>query len=341
MKKRELLQEKIEHIDCKSFDSTPIVNGMRKMSFSSRQLAVASDLFVKMLRDQKCSIILCLSGSTMAAGCKQLYVDMIRYNMVDAIVATGASIVDMDFFEAIGNSHYKGRSEISDLRLRENYINRIYDTYIDEDDLQACDQTIKEIADNLPPGIYSSREFILEMGRYLATYYPQEESLVGAAYENDVPIICPAFADSRAGIGLVRHQWENPSAHLSIDCVKDFRELTQIKITAGSTGLFIVGGGAPKNFAMDAITCAEVLGEQAPKHKYAVQITVADARDGACSSSPLTEAISWGCIEPRNEQMVFAEATTVVPLIISYAYHSGVWKKRGRKGFQNLFQNNS
>ena len=99
MKKRELLQEIIEHIDIKSFDSTPIINGMRKMSFSSRETANAADVLVKMLKDKKCSVILTLSGSTSAAGCMQIFVDMVRHNMVDAIVATGAAIVDMDFFE--------------------------------------------------------------------------------------------------------------------------------------------------------------------------------------------------------------------------------------------------
>ena len=156
---------------------------------------------------------------------------------------------------------------------------------------------------------YSSREFIREMGKYLKANGKKADSLVLAAYERDVPIFCPAFSDSSAGFGLVKHQVENPDAHVSIDSVKDFRELTEIKIQSPVSGLFMIGGGVPKNFAQDTVICAEVLGHEVDMHKYAVQITVADVRDGACSSSTLKEASSWGKVDTTYEQMVFAEAT--------------------------------
>ena len=86
-----------------------------------------------------------------------IYRDMIKYNMIDAIVATGASIIDMDFLEALGFKHYQGSQFQDDTELRKNYIDRIYDTYIDEDELQLCDKTICEIADKLEPKSYTSR----------------------------------------------------------------------------------------------------------------------------------------------------------------------------------------
>jgi deoxyhypusine synthase len=222
--------------------------------------------------------------------------------------------------------------------LRDLYIDRIYDTFIDEEELQVCDKTIAEIAGSLEPRPYSSREFISEMGRYLTENAKKKESLVQAAFEENVPVFCPAFSDSSAGFGLVKHQWDHPDRHVSIDSVKDFRELTNIKINAPTSGLFMVGGGVPKNFAQDTVVCAEVLGYQVPKHKYSVQITVADVRDGGCSGSTLKEAASWGKVDTSFEQMVFAEATTVVPLIASYAYHSGMWKKREKREWSKLFQ---
>ena len=167
MNKKELLKEEIKHIDIKSFDSTKIVESMKNMSFTSRELARASEILKTMIEDKDCTIILTLAGSTSAAGCMQIYVDMVKHKMVDAIVATGASIVDMDFFEALGFKHYKGSQFVDDKDLRAQYIDRIYDTYIDEEELQSCDGAIKEIADSLEPKPYSSREFIKEMGRYL------------------------------------------------------------------------------------------------------------------------------------------------------------------------------
>lgn len=328
MGKEKFLKETVKHIDIKSFDSTPIIDSMREMSFTSRDTAAATDILNKMIAEKECTVFLTLAGSTSAGGCMQVYVDMVKNKMVDAIIATGASIVDMDFFEALGFKHYKGSPTADDKQLRDFYIDRIYDTYIDEDELQVCDVTIKDIADNLEPRAYSSREFIREMGRYLTINSKKKDSLVQVCFEHDVPIFCPAFTDSSAGFGLVKHQWDRPDNHLTIDSVKDFLELTKIKMVTKTSGLFMIGGGVPKNFVQDTVICAEMLGEDVPMHKYAVQITVADPRDGACSSSTLKEASSWGKVDTVYEQMVFAEATSVLPLMISYVFHKGDWKQR-------------
>ncbi len=335
--KKDLLKRQVKHIDITSFDARPIIKQMDDMSFTSRDLARATEIFNMMLADKSCSTILTLAGSTSAGGCMKLYADMIKYNMVDAIVATGASIVDMDFFEALGFKHYQGTPFIDDKFLRDNYIDRIYDTYIDEKDLQNCDNVIFEIANSLKAKPYSSREFIAEMGKYLQKNAKKKESLIQLAYENNVPIFCPAFTDSSAGFGLVLHQVKNPKSHLTIDSIRDFRELTEIKIEAGTTGLLMIGGGVPKNFVQDTVVCAEILGKEVDMHKYAIQITVADQRDGACSSSTLKEACSWGKVDTAFEQMVFAEATSVIPLLASSAYHEGNWKKRKRRNFSKLF----
>ncbi|MFH1316487.1 MAG: deoxyhypusine synthase [Candidatus Woesearchaeota archaeon] len=337
MSKKDLLKDTVNHIDIKSFDSTIIIESMKDMSFTSRDTAKAAEILNKMINDKDCTIILTLAGSTSAGGCMQIYVDMVKNKMIDVIVATGASIVDMDFFEALGFKHYKGSPFVDDKKLREKFIDRIYDTYIDEEELQICDNTIKKIADSLEPKPYSSREFIKEMGKYLVNNSKKKDSLVQAAYENNVPIFCPAFSDSSAGFGLVLHQHENPDKHVSIDSVKDFRELTQIKINAKTSGLFMIGGGTPKNFAQDTVVCAEVLGKQVPLHKYAIQITVADVRDGACSSSTLKEAASWGKVDTVYEQMVYAEATSVLPLIISYVYHQKHWENRKKMEWSKIF----
>jgi len=341
-RKAELLAKVVEHVDITAYDARPVIDAMRKMSFSSRDTARAADILNMALEDKACSPWLILAGSTSAAGCMHVYRDMVKFGMIDAVVATGASIVDMDFFEALGFRHYQAAGPIDDNVLRANYIDRIYDTYIDEEELQTCDHTILEIANRLEPRGYSSREFIWEMGRWLSDGNAKKPgSLIQTAYEHGVPIFCPAFTDSSAGFGLVKHQMERIKAkkpYVTIDSVADFRELTEIKIAAGTTALFMVGGGVPKNFAQDTVVCAEILGLEADMHKYAIQITVADVRDGACSSSTLKEACSWGKVDVTYEQMVFAEATTVVPLIASDAYHRGAWKDRDERRWADLFK---
>jgi deoxyhypusine synthase len=336
--KKKLLKNPVEHIDIKSFDARKIIDGMSKMSFTSRDTARAAGIYNEMLSDRDCSIFLTLAGSTSAGGCMNLYAELVKNNMIDAIVATGASIIDMDFFEALGFKHYQGSQFQDDTELRNNYIDRIYDTYIDEEELQACDKAICNIANALKPKSYTSREFIKELGKYLKTNGKKKGSLIETAYDNDVPIFCPAFTDSSAGFGLVMHQEQNPDNHLTIDSIREFRELTEIKLQSKQSGLLMVGGGVPKNFIQDTVVCAELLGKKVDMHKYAIQITVADTRDGACSSSTLKEASSWGKVDVTKEQMVFAEATSVLPLIASDAYHRANWKNRNKRKFSKIFK---
>jgi len=343
VEKKKLLSEKIEHINITKHDSRELMKAMSKMSFSARDLARASEIYDMMLRDKESAVILSLAGSTGAAGCLEIYAEMIRSNMVDAIVATGASIIDMDFLEALGYKHYKGDAKEDDAKLRRLYIDRIYDTYIDEVELQECDLTIKDIADGLEKRPYSSQEFIWEMGKWMAEHpkkVKKQDSIIELAYKHNVPIFCPAFSDCSAGFGLVAHQAENPNEKLTIDSVKDFHDLTKIKLASGNTGVLYVGGGVPKNFTNDIVICAEILGTEVPMHKYTVQLTVADERDGALSGSTLKEAHSWGKVGLTYEQMVFSEATLSLPLLASYAYHSGGWKRRKRRNYVKLLKKN-
>jgi len=330
-KKEDYLREPIRHIDPKSFNAVPILEAMAYMSYQARNLARAAKIYDQMLADRDCTIILCLAGSLINAGLKLCVVDLLRHNMADAVVATGANIVDQDFFEALGFKHYIGSPDVDDNELRELHIDRIYDTFIDEDELRICDHTVTEIADSLPPGVYSSREFVREMGRYLVERGFGQDSIVRVAYEKAIPIFIPAFSDCSAGFGLVLHQWKRPESHVAIDSVRDFRELTRIKIAAKETGLVMIGGGVPKNFAQDVTVAADVLGFPVPMHKYAIQITTADVRDGGLSGSTLKEASSWGKVAQGLAEMVWAEATLVFPLLVSYVYHKGTWRARQEK----------
>jgi deoxyhypusine synthase len=336
----------IKHIDVTKMPGVvPAVEAMQHMAFSARDLNRAADIYDRMLKDRDCGVILTLAGSLISAGLKKVIVDMVRNNMVDAIVSTGANIVDQDFFEALGFKHYvaedKLKSGLFDGELREAALDRIYDTLIDEEELRVCDETTQKVFEEMEPGQYSSRVFIRALGEHLdKNGGPKtQDSIIYECYKRDVPIFCPAFSDCSAGFGLVAHLVNRGDApRASWDGGKDFYELTQIKIKNPTTGLFMIGGGVPKNFTQDIVVCAEVLGHDAPMHKYAVQVTVADVRDGALSSSTLKEASSWGKVDLAWEQMVFSEATIAVPLIVGYAYHKGSWKARQAKRFNQVLE---
>jgi deoxyhypusine synthase len=341
--KKELLTTPIRHIDIAKYSVVSLVDAMASMAYTSRDTARAASIYEMMLRDHDCGVILCLAGSLISAGLQKLFVDLIRNNMVDAVVSTGANIVDQDFFEALGFRHYVAGDEYKygngDGELRELMIDRIYDTFIDEEELRICDETTEKIINSLEPRAYSSREIIREMGAYLeregrTPAGGNADSIIFAAYQKGVPIFCPAFSDCSAGFGFVAHQHARRGQPVvSIDSAKDFYELTQLKIANPTTGLLMIGGGVPKNFAQDIVVAAEILGVDAPMHKYAIQVTVADSRDGALSGSTLKEASSWGKVDTTYEQMVYAEATLALPLIAGYALHKAAAEGRVAKNW--------
>ncbi len=165
--KKDYLKEVVKHIDIKEHNVVKLVDDMGEMAFSARDLNRAAKIYEMMLKDENCAVILTLAGSLFSAGLKKVVYDMVMNNMVDAIVSTGAIMVDQDFFEALGFKHYKGTKWVDDNELRDLHIDRIYDTFIDEDELRICDDTTAKIFDSMEPKAYSSRELMWEFGKYL------------------------------------------------------------------------------------------------------------------------------------------------------------------------------
>ena len=207
----------------------------------------------------------------MSAGLKEVFIDLIRNNMVDAIVTTGANIVDQDFFEALGFHHYIADDRLTpgmdDQQLRELHIDRIYDTLIDEDELR--DLRRDDPGDRRRAGAAACTRRASSSARWARTCRrarrDSADSIVLAAFRRDVPIFCPAFSDCSAGFGLVAHQAaRRDKPKVGIDSVQDFYEITQFKIKSRETGLFMLGGGVPKNFAQDIVVAAEILEGDAP-----------------------------------------------------------------------------
>lgn len=375
--RRDLLCRPVEHVDIRAFDARPVIDQFRPTAIQARNLARAADICSEMLADRECTVILTLAGSLVSAGLKKALVTLIDSGMVDVVVSTGANMVDQDFFEALGFRHYMapGSPEhpvVPDERLRELAIDRIYDTYVDERELRVCDRTMRRIFDRLPARPFSSREILTEMGRFLDVSFPESESVVLSAYRKGVPVFVPALSDSSAGFGIVLHQAtaaREGRESVSLDSGRDFLELARIKLASRATGLLMLGGGVPKNFAQDIVVAAEMLHEEAASsgrasaaaggtgaaaaaedgtgaampaeasmHRYAVQLTVADSRDGALSGSTLREATSWGKVESAREQMVFCEATLGFALLASDAWHRQAWEGRPQRRFADWLE---
>ena len=354
-RKRRLLARPVRHIDVTAFDGRAVMDTYRDAAFQARNLAEAADIFAEMVEEPGGVVIVTLAGSLVSAGLKEALLALVECDMVDVIVATGAIVVDQDFFEALGFRHYMAPGspeapEVGDEELNALGIDRIYDTYVDEAELRVCDETVAGVLDGLEARPYSSREVVGELGAYLERHHGDARSIVLEAYRRDVPVFVPALSDSSAGFGVVAHRARAMGKglpHVAFDSGKDFHELASIKLAAAETGLLMVGGGVPKNFAQDAVVAARMLAEDGggdtpsrhvPMHRFAVQLTVADPRDGGLSGSTLREAASWGKVATARERMVYGEATATLPLLVSDAYHRGVWRGRQARRLGSLFR---
>ena len=304
-----------------------LVRAHAATAFQARRLGEAADLYLRRSHDDL-AIIWSLAGSLFSAGMRQVTIDAIRAGLVDVIVATGA-LFEQDMLEALGHCHHRLlEPRIEDPELQALLIDRVADHLLDELALRQVDATYAVIADALPAGRMSSRAFLAHVGAWLAETPGTEDSVLQAAHESGVPIVVPALNDCSVGVALAMHQQRVLDAGgslddtVGIDSILDFRELAQLKLASGETGLVIVGGGVPKNYAQDAVILAELLGHEPSRHRFAIQLSVADERDGGLSSSTLSEAISWGKNDAELEHvMVWGEATLSFPLLVGHVYH--------------------
>ena len=317
--RQKILNKQIEHISYEKLKNTiPLIDAFSKSSFQARKLGKGAKLYKKELENGT-TIIWSLAGSIFSAGLRELVIESIRKNLVDCLVCTGA-LFEQDMLEALGHKHYAQTSKEDDGKLQSLLIDRIYDHLIDELELQHVDLTYKKIAKEMTPGNYSSREFMYECGKWLSKAKTAKDSVMLAAFEMNIPIFIPALNDCSIGIGLAMNQAESDEG-ISIDSIKDLREIAMMKNICGKSGIIIVGGGVPKNYSQDSVVMAEMLGYNVEKHKFGIQISTADPRDGGLSGSTLKEAISWGKNDQEMEEiMIWGEASVYFPLLLSYVH---------------------
>jgi deoxyhypusine synthase len=247
-------------------------------------------------------------------------------------VSTGA-ILYQDIYQARGWQHFRGTPDADDAELRDLYINRIYDTYVDEVGFGKTDSWIGLVADELLPGDYSSRQFM----DVLADRIEDPSSIVGTCRRRGVPMFVPALNDSSIGIGLTEHHHrcvKSGRPGVRIDSIQDNYELTQIIAQSDVTGAFYVAGGVPKNYINDSIVMGYIFDRKGIGHRYALQMTTAVTADGGLSGSTLSEARSWGKIQKAaSRAMAWVEPTVVLPMLVSAALQERLAEGRSRLAY--------
>ena len=333
--KNQILSEPVRQIDLEKTQTVgALVESFQDASIQARNVGKVAKVYERMLTDpERPTILLGLAGPLIAAGLRKVIRDMVEYGLVDVVVATGA-ILYQDYYQAQGYQHFKGTPEADDRKLRDLLIDRIYDTFVDEEKFNILDTKIGRFADELPPGEYSSRSFLLELSKDIM----DPNSILRTAYRRGIPVFSPALNDSSIGIGLTEHYHRarlNNRKGVIINSIRDNYELTQIVVKSKRTAAVYVAGGVPKNFINDSIVMAYIFGRDTGGHKYAIQVTADAPHWGGLSGSTLSEATSWGKVNREaSTAMAFIEPSVSLPLVVAYALQKELYQKRMKIKFQ-------
>jgi deoxyhypusine synthase len=301
---------------------------MERISFQGRNLATARRIWEKMLGGD-CTIFLGMAGALSAGGLRMIVAHLIEHRYIDCLVSTGANLYH-DLHETRGRRHYLGSPHEDDAALQAEHIDRVYDTYAREDEFCDNDEWIAAFALTLEQRPYTSREFLYRLGEYLWKETSQE-GILTAAYKANLPIFCPAIADSSIGMGLSQARHRVPTAG-HIDVIGDIIESANVVIRHPRTASIVLGGGTPKNFINQASVQAEFFDDRIGGHRYAVQIVTDVPHYGGASGSSLEEARSWGKLATDAEQVtVHADVTIALPLLVSALASSARDTLAGRK----------
>ena len=332
------LTDVVEQVDLTKTNSVrDLVKSFSNMSIQARNIGQCAEIFENMLTDKdRPTILLGLSGPLIAAGLRNVIKDMIKLNLVDAIVSTGA-VLYQDFYQSMGFRHFKGDPYEDDIKLRSLLIDRIYDTYVDEVHFDHTDHKIADWLETLEPRDYSSRELMHLLGAEIE----DDNSILYQAYHNNIPVFSPALCDSSIGIGYTIYYARNRdkpyTERVTLDMIRDNNEILQIIDKSKKTSAIYIGGGTPKNWINDAVVMASyVRNREFDGHYYIFQVTTDVPHWGGLSGSTLKEAQSWGKVYKKaTKQMAFVEASVAMPLIVgSVMQKPELYQNRSRLNYK-------
>ena len=288
-----------------------ILEDMLDISFQGRNLGLVFQVWKNMLADDT-TILLGMSGAMIPAGMRRIISTLIKYRFIDGLVSTGANLFH-DIHETLGNYHYIGSAQADDKCLLDQMVDRIYDTYADEEEFRDVDKFIgdysKKLYEEDASRSWSTREFMNRLGGFLCEKTGSEDGILTSAYKAGIPVYCPSVADSSIGIGIATNRMTTDNK-FSFDVIKDVEETAKLVVQSKNTGVAYIGGGVPKNFIQQTEVTSYILDENVCGHKYAIQIIVDPPHWGGLSGCTFEEAQSWGKIHKEAKMAtVYLDAT--------------------------------
>ncbi|PYV28276.1 MAG: deoxyhypusine synthase [Acidobacteria bacterium] len=314
--KREILSAPTEPLTIdRRKNVAALLEKMRGISFQGRNLAIAYQIWRRMLGD-RVMIMMGMSGAMVPAGMRRLVVYMIKNRLIDCLTSTGANFFH-DIHETLGRFHFQCSPEIDDVLLQKNLIDRMYDTLADEEEFREADAMIGQFAATLDQSRpYTTREFLNLLGKELSGR-AKDDGIVTAAYKAGVPLYCPAVGDSSIGIGIAENRFLGKN-RFTFDVVGDVLETARLAAESPETGVIYFGGGTPKNFVNQTEVTATFMRASHHGHKYALQVVTDAPHWGGLSGCTFAESQSWGKIAHDASIVdVHCDSTIAMPLLVT------------------------
>src|SRR5213080_2751757 len=330
---------------------TDLVDGAF-LAYNAARLREACWLFARKMLEPDVTVGITLTGALTPAGLgMSALIPLIKAGFIDWIISTGANFYHDTHF-GIGLSMHEGNASTSDIVLREEEVVRIYDIFFDYSVLLDTDEFFRRVIE----GPEFQRPMSTAEFHYLAGGYVRErerklgqrnKSLLAAAHEYAVPLYTSSPGDSSIGMNVAAKALQGNK--LAFDPSLDVNETASIVLAAkrglirdevstgsssdrvkrsskkksGRSAIFILGGGSPKNFALQTEPqIQEVLGIDERGHDYFLQITDARPDTGGLSGATPGEAVSWGKVDPErlpDAVVCYADSTIALPLLAAYA----------------------
>ena len=299
-----------------------LLAGLEGCSFQARALALAARIWTEAL-DEDIIVWLGLAGAMVPAGMRKVLVTLMEHRFIDVIASTGANLYH-DFYETAGIFHYLGSPNVDDTKLREDMVDRIYDTFADEEGFMSLDRRIGKWATRtLEERPYTTREFLHLLGKEADRVSKGQQGILSTAYRKGVPVYCPAIGDSSIGIALAERE-----PKVIFDMIGDVEETARIAAMK-QTMVIYVGGGTPKNFIQQTEVTNNILGRPVDGHRYAIQFVADPPHWGGLSGCTFDEAVSWGKIAVDAKQVsVLCDAALALPLVAAAVLTRRKGKKR-------------
>ncbi len=278
-----------------------LVDGMEHCGFGARRLAESVKIYEEMLSGEYVKFF-ALSGAMVPAGMRNVVSDLIRKGHINVLVTTGANLVH-DIIESFG-FHCLGTPESDDAALRAEGVSRIYDVFLRDEDFIQFEELMQSILPDIAQTISGT-----ELMKHLGSQVSDNRSILRSAYDIGVPVFCPALSDSMIGLQAWLH---SQSKRLTVDAFADIKQIVDICYESPKSGIVIVGGGVPKNFALQSMLVT-------PKSfDLAIQLTTDTPENGGLSGATLSEAISWGKISAGAKYVtVYGDATITLPVMVA------------------------